>query len=85
MGLQITAEIPELDYVSQVPTTSTPIYVKLPRSLTRKQIKEAYEALGLNYKPAVNNSLIDISSISNTKQLVMQFTVSQWLKLCGLH
>ena len=47
MGLQIGAEIPQLDYVSQVPTTSTPIYVKLPRSLKRKQIKEAYEALGL--------------------------------------
>ena len=84
MGLQIGAEIPQLDYVSQVPTTSTPIYVKLPRSLKRKQIKEAYEALGLNYNPAVNNSLIDISSISNPKQLVMKFTVSQWLKLCGL-
>ena len=56
LGLQIGAEIPQLDYMSQVPTTSTPIYVKVPRSLTRKQIKETYEALGLEYKPKVNNS-----------------------------
>ena len=40
--------------------------------------------LDLSTNPAVNNSLIDISSISNTKNLVLQFTVSQWLKLCGL-
>ena len=83
LGLQIAAEVPALNYVSQVPTTSTPMYVQLPRSLTKKQVKEAYQALGLKYNPAVNDSLIDISSISKPNQLIMQFTVSQWLKLCG--
>lgn len=83
LGLQIAAEVPRLNYVSQVPTTSTPTYVQLPRSLTKKQVKEAYKALGLKYNPAVNDSLLDISSISKPNQLIMQFTVSQWLKLCG--
>ena len=93
LGLLLFGRVPEIGYVSQL--SYTRIYFKLPRTLSRKKIKNAYDVLGLKYDPAANNSLMELTNYkrcngnlcwgdADPKTLRITFKVSQWLHLAGV-